>query len=207
MSTLRMSFGAIALVALSCLASARAADKPAAPAASALFDVAADGAEKAFTPSWGAEEQVSVARSTDKSAPGLVVTIKPGKAGYPGVNLKPGWNQNPKPEGAVWDLSAFGHVEARVVNTGEKKLLVALRVDNAGDWQKAPWNTEQVWLNPGEAGTIKVIFGYHYNHQPGFALKPAEVVNIAMFTNKADADQSFRLESLDAGGTAGEKPE
>ena len=48
--------------------------------------------------------------STEAGAPGLVITIQPGKASYPGISLKP--------EGKAWDLSAFGHVEARVVNTG-----------------------------------------------------------------------------------------
>jgi beta-glucanase (GH16 family) len=142
--------------------------------------------------------QVAVAASADAAAPGLVITVQPGQAAYPGVNIKP--------QGKGWDLSAFGHVEARVVNTGAKAVVFALRVDNEGDWQAAPWNTEQVNLKPGERGTVKVIFGHQYGHKPGYALKPAAVVNILMFSDKADAAKSFRVESLVAGGPAGEKP-
>jgi beta-glucanase (GH16 family) len=154
---------------------------------------------KRLTPQHGAEAQVSTSVSQDAAAPGLVLSIKPGNSGYPGVDLKP--------KGAdKWDLSAFGHVEARVVNTSDKVALFALRVDGAGDWRNSPWNTEQRWLKPGEAATITVIFGYHYDHKPGYALNPKEVVNILLFTNKADAPRSFRIESLVAAGPAGEKP-
>src|SRR5690242_8400591 len=76
-----------------------------------------DGAEKLLAPS---SDQVAVTRSTEPS--GVVVTIQPGKESYPGVSLKP--------ENGVWDLSKFGHVEARVVNVGEKASSIALRVDN-----------------------------------------------------------------------------
>ena len=51
-----------------------------------------------------------------------------------------------------------------------------------------------------------MIFGYQYNHQPGFALDPKKVVNILMMTDKVAAATSFRVESLLAGGQAGEKP-
>jgi beta-glucanase (GH16 family) len=154
---------------------------------------------KRLTAQFGAESQASAARSRDASAPGIVITIQPGKADYPGMNLKP--------EGAgPWDLSAFGHVEARVVNVGAQAALFALRVDNAGDWHDNPWNTEQVYLKPGQRATVTVIFGHHYGHQPGYALKPKEVVNILFFTGKVDAVTSFRVESLVAGGPAGERP-
>ena len=102
-----------------------------------LLDLKAGGKGR-LSPS---SPQVTVARS--KNAPGVVVTIQPGNEGYPGVSLPP--------EAGVWDLSKFGHVEARVVNTGEKPLALALRVDNAGDWQDSPYNTENVFLDPGDA--------------------------------------------------------
>ncbi|MDQ2733360.1 MAG: hypothetical protein M3Y56_17055, partial [Armatimonadota bacterium] len=57
----------------------------------------ADGAEKRLTPS---SDQVTIARVPDAAAPGIGVTIQPGKEDYPGVSLKP--------TGASWDLSAFG---------------------------------------------------------------------------------------------------
>lgn len=129
---------------------------------------------------------------------GVIVTIKPGKEGYPGVSIKPPLNS--------WNLSAFGHVEARITNTGAKPVMVALRVDNAGDWQTNPWNTESVTLEPGTSEAITTIFGYSYGHKRGFALKPQSVVNVLLFCLKSDDVQSFRIDSLVAAGPAGEKP-
>ena len=166
----------------------------AAPAPKGLLDLGV-GAEKRLTPT---SDQVTVARSLSPAAPGVVVTVQPGKEGYPGVAVKP--------EGGAWDLSAFGHVEARVVNTGAQPLSLALRVDNAGDWKDNPWNTESVSLEPGEAGVVTTLFGLSYGQKPGYPLKPSAVVNVLLFTGKSDAVQSFRLESLTAGGPSGEKP-
>lgn len=142
--------------------------------------------------------QVIVARSQDLAAPGLVVTIQPGPEGYPGISIKP--------EGAAWNLAAFGHVEARVVNLGAKPLSLSLRVDNAGDWHDNPWNTESVFLPPGQSGTVTTIFGRSYGYKPGYALKPGAVTNMMLFVGKSDEPQSFRIQSLVAGGSAGEQP-
>jgi len=164
-----------------------------------LADPAAADPAKRFTPILGSESQVSAVPGTDAAAPGVIVNIQPGDAGYPGVNLKPVGAE-------TWDLSAYGYVEARITNTGAGKLGFNLRVDNAGDWHAQPWNCEQVWLKPGETGTVRVIFGFSYGHNPGYALKQGAVTNIAMFTGKSAVAQSFRIESLTAGGAAGEKP-
>jgi beta-glucanase (GH16 family) len=142
--------------------------------------------------------QVTVATSTNAAAPGLVVNLAAGDEGYPGLNIKP--------QGDAWDLSAFGHVEAKIVNTGEKAIGVNLRVDNAGDWKKNPWNTESTYLKPGETKTVNVIFGYQYGKKPGYKLDPSKVVNLLLFTGKVKADSSFRIESIMAAGDAGEKP-
>lgn len=138
--------------------------------------------------------QVSLARA--EGVAGVVVTCRPGASDYPGVVLKP--------EGAVWDLSAFGHVDARVVNTGPVACGVCLRVDNEGDWTTNPWNSETLWLNPGEGGTVRVRFGYSWG-QPGYALDPAKVNQLLVFVGKSDREQSFRVETVVAGGRAGEK--
>ena len=69
-----------------------------------------------------------------------------------------------------------------------------------------PWNTESIYLKPGEAGTITTIFGYAYGKKPNFALKPEAVSNLLIFSTKSDAVQKFRIESLQAAGPAGEKP-
>jgi beta-glucanase (GH16 family) len=187
---------AIPLILASCLMPSAYGQDPA--ATKDLLVLSSDLAKR-ITPQSGAEAQVSALPSRAPAAPGLVITIQPGKAGYPGINLKP---DGAKP----WDLSAFGHVEATVVNTSDKTALFALRVDNGGDWRDNPWNTEQASLKPGERATITVIFGHQYGHKPGYALKPNDVVNILMFTGKADAPMAFRVESLVAGGPAGEKP-
>ncbi|MEI7727981.1 MAG: glycoside hydrolase family 16 protein [Verrucomicrobiota bacterium] len=168
------------------------------PGVKLLFDLSAKGAADADSRLVPSSAQVTFARSQDPNAPGLTVTIQPGKEGYPGINLKP--------PGNVWDLSAYGRVEARVVNTGAKAVSVSLRVDNNGDWQAGPWNTESAFIKPGTTGTVTVIFGFSYGRKPGYALNPAAVVNFLLFATKSDAVQSFRLESLVATGSAGEKP-
>lgn len=158
-----------------------------------LLDLSSEQALTRLTP--GQPDQVSVARAV--GAPGLVVTCRPGANAYPGVVITP--------EAAFWNLSAFGHVEARVVNTGSLTSGVSLRVDNEGDWAASPWSSETLWLKPGEAGTIHVRFGYAWG-KPGFALNTARINQMLLYVSKADKQQSFRLESLVAGGEPGEKP-
>ncbi len=133
-----------------------------------------------------------------QSGAGVEVKIVPGANGYPGVGFV-------APAGS-WDLSKFGHVETRLVNLGAKPITISLRVDNAGDWQADPWNTESVTLDPGKAGTVRTVFGYQYGMRKGFRLDPSKVVNVLLFTTKADGPQAFRIESLMAGGPAHETP-
>lgn len=129
----------------------------------------------------------------------LEVTIQPGTNGYPGFFLKP-------KAGGSWDLSAFGHVEAVVSNTGAEDLRVFLRVDNQGDWKKNPWNTESIEIPPGGSRALRVVFGYSDGQKPGFKLNPASIPQVMFFTGKTDKPKSFRIASLTAGGTPGEKP-
>lgn len=163
------------------------------PAAEALLDWTDANVLTRVVP--GQPDQVTLARA--EGAPGVVATCHPGKNAYPGLILKP--------EGPVWDLSRFGHVEARVVNLGAARLNLSLRVDNAGDWTLNPWSSEAVWLKPGEATTIRVRFGYSWG-KPGFALDAAKIPQMLLFAAKSEADQVFRLEALTAGGVPGEKP-
>ena len=156
-----------------------------------LLDMKA-GAEIRFTPS---SKQVTIAPATDK---GVAVAIQPGREDYPGVSLKP--------ESGVWDLSKFGHIEARVVNLGEQPLALNLRVDNAGNGQGGAFNTENTYLKPGEAGTIVTIFGFGYGKKPSYPLKPDAVSEVLIFATKSSAVQSFRIENLKATGPPGEKP-
>ncbi|RYX82240.1 glycoside hydrolase family 16 protein [bacterium] len=155
-----------------------------------LLDMS-EGVEKRVAPS---SAQVSVKRAPT----GLEVAVAPGEEGYPGLSIKP--------EGGAWNLSKYGHVEARFTNTGTKEITLSLRVDNAGDWRDNPWNTESVTIKPGESKSVKTVFGYAYGLKPSFALKPEAVVNVLVFALKSDVAQSFRIESVVATGPAGEKP-
>ena len=100
----------------------RAADQPSS-APKPLFDMRGT----ASLPASGVaptSAQVTVTRSPDPATPGLVVTIQPGKEGYPGLTLKP--------PGGLWNLSAFGRVEARVVNTeGHPAVVGEFRAEGA----------------------------------------------------------------------------
>jgi beta-glucanase (GH16 family) len=184
---------AVLLPLIHLAAPANAAD--ATPGATqAILDLKTD-VENHLAPSSG---QVTFVKSQDPAAPGIEVTIQPGKEQYPGINLKPA--------GTAWDLSAFGHVTGAFVNTGKQPISLSLRVDNAGNWQDGPWNTESVYLKPGQSGDVTVIFGFAYGHHPNYALKSSAVVNMLMFASKSDAAQSFRIVSIVAGGPAGEKP-
>ncbi len=190
---------AVLLIAWSWLNLAAAAETlPAgsSPAGSfSLADPSGGNGLDCFAPSSG---QVGIAASADLSAPGITVTLQPGADAYPGLTLTPG-------KGAPsWDLSAYGHVEARVVNTGSDRLHLVLRIDNPGDWQDNPWNSETCNLDPGETGTIRVVFGNSFG-KPGYPLKSATVNRALLFAGKSDAVQSFRIESIEAGGHAGEK--
>jgi beta-glucanase (GH16 family) len=174
----------IALVATASMGYSADAQRP-------LIDLAAAGADAQFKPS---SNQVSVAGA--QGAPGAVVTIQPGKEGYPGITLSP-------PEGK-WDLSDFGHIEARIANLSDKPISISLAVDNKPDGSQR--NTESTSVKPGETGSVKVIFGYGYNKKPSYALNPAEVQRLLFFTTETKAARSFRIESIHAGGPAGEKP-
>jgi beta-glucanase (GH16 family) len=158
-----------------------------------LLDPSAD--DVAFRPSSG---QVTHAKEPTGQGMGLSVRIATGDEGYPGLAVMP--------RDGVWDLSAHGHVEARVINTGGKPLQLSLRVDNAGPWQDQPWNTEARTVRPGETGTIKVIFGHAYGFKPGYKLDPSRVPQVLLFTGKVNDMASFSVVSIVAGGEPGETP-
>lgn len=138
---------------------------------------------------------------TDPADPtqGVSVTMEPGPEGYPGVKFTPkGY--------PVWNLSAFGHVEAKITNLTADKLSLTLRVDNTGDWKSNPWNAEKTSLKGNETKTVSVVFGYSFGGKPGFALKPAEISNIMIFADKSEKIRKFRVDSIKAAGPAGQKP-
>lgn len=190
-------FATLSVIAVAFAQPARK-DTPTPPGASqtplALLEIK-PGSETKLRPS---SAQVTVARSSGDASPGIDVSVQPGADAYPGVSLKP--------ESGAWDLSKYGHVEARIANTGTQPLFIALRIDNAGDWKDNPWNSESTTIAPGQAGIVKVLFGRSYGFKPGFKLKPSAVTNLILFTAKADTARSFRIESITAAGPAGETP-
>jgi beta-glucanase (GH16 family) len=142
--------------------------------------------------------QVVTSPSRAPNTPGIDVAIAAGSDNYPGVNLVP--------VSGAWRLTAYGHIEARIVNTGVNPIYLNLRVDNPGNWQDNPWNAESAVISPGQVGTLTTIFGYSYGHKKAFALNPATVVNVLLFAGKTDKPLSFRIESVTAAGPPKEKP-
>ena len=157
-----------------------------------LVELTASDANERFEPT---KQVVAVKRDG-----GVGVTISPGEEGYPGVSVGPA-------EGKTWDLSAFGHIEAKLTNMGTKPVTVTVRIDDNGPWQSNPWNAENVTLPVGETKSVKVIFGHSWGYKPAYKLKTAEVMKVLFFTGKiSGAPVTFRIDSLVAGGQAGEKP-
>ncbi|MBP5234342.1 MAG: family 16 glycosylhydrolase, partial [Planctomycetes bacterium] len=121
----------------------------------------------------------------------------PSDEGYPGVTIV-------APEGG-WDLSQCGRVETTVTNVGEAPLYLTLRVDNAGDWRKNPWNASSVSIAPGKSATLRTTFGYSWD-KPGYKLDSSKVSQVLLFTGKAGKPLKYRIENLRGAGAAGEKP-
>lgn len=169
-----------------------AADEPAAgPTKSLLLPEGQTSVDmERFAPS-GAQ----VTMSPDGS--GALMTIAVGSEQYPGVHFKP--------EDA-WDLSAFGWVEGTFTNLGTKPSACALRIDGqsaGGEWGS---NTEQATVKPGETAKARVYFGYAYGGKPSTKLNQSAISKVVIFCNKSGEEQKIRIDSIVAGGKAGEAP-
>lgn len=128
---------------------------------------------------------------------GITLNIAGGPAGYPGIVLK-------SETGAPWDLTPWGHVRAKITNLGTERLSMGMRLDNKNDGTSC--NAETRGLNPGESKEIKVIFGYSYGKK-GFELNPGAITQILFMANgRKDTPRSFRIEDVQASGSAGEEP-
>lgn len=179
------------LIALALLCGATAWAQVGGIAPKFLIDPGSPKAAAQITPS---SEQVSITTGKD----GITVNIAAGAEQYPGFFIKP-------ESGSAWDLTPWGRVEAKITNLGAGGLQLSMRVDNKPDGSSG--NTEGISLKPGESKIIKVIFGYAYGFKPGFPLNPGSVKDLLFFSNgKKDAPRSFRIEDLQASGSAGEKP-
>ena len=186
----RTCFTAILFLALAC-ATAQADE----PAALTLIDPVSPEAAGQIKPNENfGDTQFEVTET------GINVAVKAdGKAGYPGLAIRPA-------DGKAWDLARYGHIEARITNTGESRIHASLRIDNPGHHTTQPWNTEAKAINPGQTETIKVIFGYAHGFKPSFKLDPANITGALIFIGKSKSAASFRIESLTAAGQAGEVP-
>jgi hypothetical protein len=131
---------------------------------------------------------------------GFTAKLEPGASAWPGVMVVPPDN---KPN---WDLSLWGHVEAKVTNTGKGEFQIYIRVDNPSEPGKSPWNTEPIKLKPGESTLAKVFFGYSFHHQPNYKLDQSNVVRVQFFLGSPKEPVEFRVENLQAAGWDGEKP-
>ena len=135
----------------------------------------------------------------DLGGEGYEVKILPGEAGYPGLSFT-------QKDGMPFDFSPFGYIDASFVNTGKTRLDIALRADNAGDWQQEPWNTENLFIEPGERRSLTLFFGYSFGHKKGFPLNPKEVTRLLVFTGKTEVEKSFRIERISLFGPPGAMP-
>ena len=115
-----------------------------------------------------------------------------GSGGYPGLDF---------PAPYPLDLSAHAGLEIDVANTSQERLNVALRADNPGDWRQSPWNTNNLWIAPGETKTLRLAFGQSYG-RAGYALDPSRVSNIKLFVAEPKTASSILVRNLRPYGVA-----
>jgi hypothetical protein len=167
-----------------------------APATRDVIDLGAPSAELIPVPSH--VDIVTVLRAEDGA--GLDIRIAPGPVAYPGIVFRLDY---PTP-----DLSAFGYVEARVVNTSAQVVNISLRADSAAapaEKIEAGTATGVAYLKPGEAGVARVYFAYP---KKGSApLDPRRLTKLFLFIGKdTEHARGFRLENITAGGLPGDLP-
>ncbi len=176
-------------------------------AAFAALAFQASAADSAIAPKflWSASEAAApnvvcdAGVSWNAAGGSIEVAFAAGDAAWPSLTVSP--------RSGAWDLSPWGHVEATLTNPGGKPLSVGLRVDNGGDWRASPWNSENVYLKPGETKVGKVIFGYQHGFKKGYALDPSKVVAVKIFLNGKSAEaRTLVVGDVLAAGAAGEKP-
>ena len=172
-----------ALLVIAAASAASAATKPTSPALldPSSADLATFKTEK--------DPVLSLDKSSDK--PVLKIEF-PGASGYPGVDL-------PLPGGSL-DLSAYAGVETEFTNVSQERLNIAIRIDNGGDWKKSPWNTNNVWIAPGETKLLQVTFGQSYGN-PGYALDPSAVTAIKILADNPKQSSAILVKTVRGFGT------
>lgn len=129
----------------------------------------------------------------------LRVECAPNSGEWPGFSIVP--------EEGFWDLSQWGHFEVTGENLSDMQVCLGLRIDNAGDWTKNPWNSENLFIGPGETKVGRVIFGYQYGFQKGYRLDPSKVSQVKVFfCGNSDKKRTVVVSGVSAAGPAKEKP-
>jgi len=194
-------FHVAALFLIVCGSNLLPADEPGqGPAEKILIDFNSPDAARQVTETKGIPAGSTVA--VDKT--GIVVNFTPwqkGDADHPGFQVVPA-------TGTSWDLSAYGHVEAKITNTGAVGINIVLHVVPTGE---GPWterNLESMQIKPGETKTLKVIFGYSRGFKPVAppAFNPASVAEIYIYLYHSIQPHAFRIDELKAAGASGEVP-
>lgn len=160
-----------------------------------LIDFASPAAEQRIKPN--GKQGVTFKIVDGKAGKDLEVQCAVAANGSPGVAIRP--------EGATWDLSAYGAVEVELTNLGTDPLNAFVRVDNPGDWKGSPWDQDRAAIQPGKTGIVKVTFGYTWGAK-GYALDASKVSQVLIFSNKVKKDTAFRISAVRATGKPGDKP-
>ncbi len=116
---------------------------------------------------------------------------------WPGVMVKPA--------AGIWDLSAYGYIEATIHNPGSKPLVISLRVDDAAGLISQPWNLSYAKAAPGQSITLRVYLD-HGNNGTSYPLMPSKIAQVIVNTGKNEQPTPLVLQRLVAGGQAGDAP-
>ncbi|MBI3831442.1 MAG: glycoside hydrolase family 16 protein [Planctomycetes bacterium] len=158
-----------------------------------LFDPAAIDAAKQVALNGSSQPEVACALADN----GIEVTVAAdGKSSFPGIVITPP---------AAWDLSAYGRIDARIVNLGASPLNLSLRADDDGPWQNEPYSAGKVTLKPHESGSVTAIFHYKWGKKD-HTLNTGKITKLIFFAGKSSHEQKFRIEAIHAAGHPGEKP-
>jgi beta-glucanase (GH16 family) len=165
-----------------------------------LIDLTAPDAMKQLTPVLYGSQTNPKGTVIQSSSKGLEVHFPPHQ---PGDYDHPGFTIVPK-EGKAWDLSAYGHMETKVMNTGAKVLPIVMQVEDGSGGLN---NLESIDIKPGETKVLKVVFGYQYQYEADSPINLKNITNILIFCWGGPDQHDFVVEELKAAGSPGEKPE
>lgn len=174
---------------------------PVAAAETALIDLSDPAGDASAVPNVSGQGKANetdihfAGQGKDRS---MVVACQACAGGFPGVVITP-------LHGSAWDLSGSGYIEASVSNPGAADVMLWIRADNAGDWKKSPWDTEQVRVGAGCTVPVRVTFGRSMGKQ-GYALDAKAVTRVLLFELQPTAPATFVVHALVAGGKAGNPP-